>query len=609
MSGFCDFGTSFFYLSMTRMKSRSDIRNKEFLKLRSMKESLLIIFLILASCSGKITEKEKTYCNPLNLNYRFQYTDSISYREAADASIISYKDKYILFVSHSGGYWYSDDLHEWTYLPVGTLPIEDYAPDAMAINDTVWFAASATERKPFYYTTDPFTDNWKPLNDTLPFAVWDPHFFADDDGQRYLYWGCSDQLPIYGVKLNSKMEAATEPQILIGHNADIHGWEVPGERNELTRNGWNEGAWMTKYNDRYYLQYAAPGTEYRTYADGVYTSGSPLGPFEYETYSPFSYKPGGFAGGAGHGSTFQDKYGNYWHIATISISIRHMFERRLGLFPAAFDKDGVLRTFTAFGDYPAAIPDRKVDFEKESTFKGWMLLSYKKKAEASSAMDGFPVSNAFDEDIRTWWSASSGESGEWLSVELDEASTVHAVQVNFSDNESTLRPGSKNIFYRYRILASPDGKSWEIIADRSNNTADACHDYLRLGKPVQTRFIKIENVSVPDGLFSVYDLRIFGTREGNAPAEVREFTVSRNETDNRKALVEWPADDQATGYIVNYGTDPGKLYTSVMVYDAASLMLTGLNRDVKYYFSIDSFNESGITKGKVIVPGDSPGSR
>ena len=107
-----------------------------------MKKSLIIITLILASCSGEIPENEKTYCNPLNLNYRFQYTDSVSYREAADPAMILYKDKFILFVSHSGGYWYSDDLHNWTYLPVSTLPIEDYAPDAIAINDTVYLELS-----------------------------------------------------------------------------------------------------------------------------------------------------------------------------------------------------------------------------------------------------------------------------------------------------------------------------------------------------------------------------------------------------------------------------------------------------------------------------------
>ena len=52
--------------------------------------------------------------------------------------------------------------------------------------------------------------------------------FVDDDGQRYLYWGCSNVDPIW-VRLNSKMQAITEPEILIRHNPDDYGWEVPGE--------------------------------------------------------------------------------------------------------------------------------------------------------------------------------------------------------------------------------------------------------------------------------------------------------------------------------------------------------------------------------------------
>ncbi len=562
-----------------------------------MKKTFVFYLLILVSCSGGIPDKGKTFCNPVNLNYRFQFTDSNSYREAADPAMMRFKDKYILFASHSGGYWFSDDLLKWNYLPVKSLPIEDYAPDAITINDTAYYVASAGERKPIYYTTDPLLDNWKPRPDTLPFAVWDPNFFRDDDGQRYLYWGCSNELPIYGVRLNSKMQPETGPEVFIKHNQDIYGWEVPGEHNELTRNGWNEGAWMTKHNNLYYLQYAAPGTEFKTYADGVYTSGSPLGPFKYETYSPFSYKPSGFAGGAGHSSTFQDKYGNYWHISTMSISVRHMFERRLGLFPAAFDKDGVLRTFTAFGDYPTIMPDHKIDFEKEGLFRGWMLLSYNKKSQASSSLETYPVKNAFDEDIRTWWSASSGDAGEWLSVELDDNSTVNAIQVNFADNESNLKPDSKDIFYSYRILASADNKNWDVIVDKSNNTRDACHDYIELEKPVKTKYIRIENVKVPDGKFSIYDLRVFGTRKGRVPPEVTGFTLQRNESDTRKAEIKWPEDPHSTGYIVNYGTEPDKLYTSVIVYGSNSLMLTALNKDVTYYFSVDSFNESGITRG------------
>lgn len=546
-----------------------------------------------------IPGKEKTFCNPMNLNYRFQPSNSKSYREAADPVVRIYKGKYFLFASHSGGYWTSDDIMNWNFIPVKSLPIEDYAPDVLTFNDTTWYIASSLEKKRFYYTTNPFIDNWKPMDKTLPFPVWDPAFFRDDDGKVYLYWGCSDNesQPIRVVQLDSRMQPATSPKTLITHNPKLYGWENPGERNQIEKNGFNEGAWMTKFNNRYYLQYASPGTEFRTYADGVYTSDSPTGPFKYETYSPFSYKPGGFIGGAGHSSTFMDKYGNYWHISTMSISVRHIFERRLGLFPAYFDSDGVLRTFTAFGDYPTKMADRKIDFEKESLFTGWMLLSYKKKAYASSSLGNYKVDNAFDEDIRTWWSAVSGNPGEWLTVELDNDVSVKAIQINFADNDAELKPESKNLQYYYRIYASNDNKSWQIIADKSNNTIDACHDYIELDKPVKAKYIKLENLRVPGGKFSVFDFRIFGKREGRSPVEVTDFEIKRNESDTRHAVVKWKGDNNATGYIVNFGTELNKLYHSVMVYEADSLMLTGLNKGVTYFFSIDSFNESGVTKG------------
>lgn len=546
-----------------------------------------------------IPGKEKTFCNPMNLNYRFQPSNSKSYREAADPVVRIYKGKYFLFASHSGGYWTSDDIMNWNFIPVKSLPIEDYAPDVLTFNDTTWYIASSLEKKRFYYTTNPFIDNWKPMDKTLPFPVWDPAFFRDDDGKVYLYWGCSDNesQPIRVVQLDSRMQPATSPKTLITHNPKLYGWENPGERNQIEKNGFNEGAWMTKFNNRYYLQYASPGTEFRTYADGVYTSDSPTGPFKYETYSPFSYKPGGFIGGAGHSSTFMDKYGNYWHISTMSISVRHIFERRLGLFPAYFDSDGVLRTFTAFGDYPTKMADRKIDFEKESLFTGWMLLSYKKKAYASSSLGNYKVDNAFDEDIRTWWSAVSGNPGEWLTVELDNDVSVKAIQINFADNDAELKPESKNLQYYYRIYASNDNKSWQIIADKRNNTMDACHDYIDLDKPVKAKYIKLENLRVPGGKFSVFDFRIFGKRKGRSPVEVTDFEIKRNESDTRHAVVKWKGDNNATGYIVNFGTELNKLYHSVMVYEADSLMLTGLNKGVTYFFSIDSFNESGVTKG------------
>src|ERR1019366_6002516 len=49
--------------------------------------------------------------------------------------------------------------------------------------------------------------------------------------------------------------------------------------------------WMNKHDGTYYLQFAAPGTQFKTYGDGVLTSKDPMGPFTYAPYSPFSFKP------------------------------------------------------------------------------------------------------------------------------------------------------------------------------------------------------------------------------------------------------------------------------------------------------------------------------
>jgi hypothetical protein len=115
-------------------------------------------------------------------------------------------------------------------------------------------------------------------------------------------------------------------------------------------------------------------------------SDNPSGPFTYMENSPYSFKPGGFIAGAGHGHTFKDKYGNYWHVASMTISVRHAFERRLGLFPVYFSNDDNLFSHTVWTDYPFSIPDHKVDLESNNP--GWNLLSYNKPEQPDISFIG-----------------------------------------------------------------------------------------------------------------------------------------------------------------------------------------------------------------------------
>ena len=57
----------------------------------------------------------REYCNPLNLNYKYQHYGPAAHREGADPTLIYFKDRYYLFVSMSAGFYCSDDLICWSW--------------------------------------------------------------------------------------------------------------------------------------------------------------------------------------------------------------------------------------------------------------------------------------------------------------------------------------------------------------------------------------------------------------------------------------------------------------------------------------------------------------
>lgn len=547
-----------------------------------------------------------TFCNPINIDYRFAL-DGPSRREAADPAIVLFKNDYYLFASKAGGYWFSSDLGHWTFVESKGLPIENYAPALLVLGDSLFYTANGN---PGLYTTkDPKNGSWQKISDQDFHG--DPALFLDTDGRVYLYFGVSLNGAISVVELDPKNAfRAKGPAIECLRGDYLHrGWERAGEENlgAFRENGepriepWIEGSWMTKHGGIYYLQYAAPGTIWKSYADGVFTSASPMGPFIYASYSPFSLKPGGFIGGAGHSSTFQDKQGNYWRVVTMVISMKHRFERRLGIFPAGFDKDGVMHTNTLLGDYPQFLPGKAADAATENQ-AGWMLLSLGRPAQASTAIAGHPLTNAFDEDVRTYWSAQSGNKGEWLSVDLGRKSLINAVQVNFAEHDTQAHGRQEKLYQQYLMEASADARLWFVVEDKSRNTKDVPHDYLQLNKPVRARYVRLTNLHMPaEGKFAIRDLRIFGKAPGESPAQVEEFTAQRNATDKRSVTLRWAPAARAEGFLIRYGIAPDKLYNSYQVQgDTTSFNINSLNVGVRYYFVIDVINGSGRTKGKIV---------
>ena len=563
---------------------------------------VVIVWMVLTSnVSG-----QKTYCNPINLDYGYcpipNFTESGKHRATADPVIVTYKGDYYLFSTNQWGYWWSPDLNNWTFVsktflkPYHKVYDDLCAPAVWVQNDTMFvFGSTYSTNFPIWMSTNPKANEWKEAVDSFAIGGWDPDFFLDDNGKLYEYNGSSNSYPLYGIEINRKtFDPIGARKELLLLNPEKFGWQRFGEYSDNTfLNPFIEGAWMTKHNGKYYLQYGAPGTEISGYADGVAVSDKPLDGFVHQPM-PFSYKPGGFARGAGHGATFTDKWDNYWHVSTLSISVKNSFERRLGLWPAGFDKDDVMYCNTAFGDYPLYLPDSKADHLK-SNFAGWMLLNYNKPVTVSSSFGGYQANYVVDESIKTYWCAATDKAGEWIASDLGAVSTVKAIQLNYADQDATFLGKQTNIFHQYKLWSSADGKKWNLLIDKSKNATDVPHDYIELQKPVEARFIKLENIHVPTGKFAISGLRVFGNGHGKQPDTVKNFIVLRTEKDKRSAWIKWTLVDNAYGYNIYMGTAPDKLYNCIMVYGANEYWFKAMDKDIPYYFTIEAINENGTS--------------
>ena len=609
----------------------------------------------------------KYYCNPINVPYRYQFNmDPRSGgklqidREAADPSMILFQGKYYIFASMNLSVWVSEDMVNWEAhrLPEN-LPLYDYAPDARVCGDYVYFCASKKgEICNYYRTKDIINGPYEEIFGTFDF--WDPNLFFDDDGRVYFYWGCSNITPVWGVELDpaTMLPKSERIELLFGDGYE-RGYErmgvdnsefprseeevermfqgfvkqsgvpveqlpaqyIPQIRGMFTRKPFIEGPWMDKHDGTYYLQYACPGAEYNVYADGVYVSDSPLGPFELAKNNPFSYHPGGYMPGAGHGSTMRDKENNLWHTSTMRISVNHQFERRVGIWPAGFDADGELFCNQNYGDWPIAVSEGKDDPWREPQ---WYLLSYAKPTNCSSSVDGKGADQAVNEDAKTWWRADSTEGGQWLEVDLEKPMDVRAIQINFADDALPIAsPGKiqgtatqpryieeRDLHTRWMLEGSVDGKEYFIIEDKSKAETDLPHDFIVREEGIWARFVRLTIVEIPyDVTPCISGLRVFGigTEE---KAKVPVFEAARSE-DGLDLLVTIDGTKDATGYNILWGHEEGKLYHSYQIYrevadvqdkkDAVMKKRIGaLVKSQEYFVRVDAYNENGITKGQVV---------
>ncbi len=588
---------------------------------------LFSLFLVSALCLSVQAQEiiPQTYCNPLDIDYTYMVYNSsrnISYRSGADPAVIEFRGEYYMFVTRSFGYWHSKDLINWDFIkPVQWFFEGSNAPTAFNYKDSlVYFAGDPAGYGSILFTDNPKSGKWTPTA-SISNNIQDSELFIDDDGKSFLYWGSSNVHPIRVKELNKDdrfLETGVRKD-LINLVEEKHGWERFGENNfhPTLKEGYMEGASMTKYNGKYYLQYAAPGTQFNVYGDGVYIGETPLGPFTYMENNPMSFKPGGFTNGAGHGVTVKQTNGQYWHFSTMALASNSHWERRLCMFPTYFDADGLMHSNTDYGDYPRFGADHPT---KAGQHCGWMLLSYKGKTTVSSSQMQIRKSTSTDDDYeitemplkqnnegeiisevltdespKSFWVADANDDQQWVKIEMLNPGKVYAFQLNFHDHESGIYTRTDGLRHRFIIETSADGKVWKTAVDRSESYIDAPNAYIALKQPVEAKYVRYKNIEVPGNNLAISEIRVFGIGLGKKPGRVTGFEVKREE-DQRDASLSWSPVKDAQGYNIRWGIDPHKLYTSWLVYDDTSLFMRCLTVDQTYYFAIEAFNENGISE-------------
>lgn len=597
-----------------------------------LKPALVLTALIATTVSAQ--PGKRTYANPIDIDYRYnfeQLNEGISYRTGADPVIVRHKGAYYLFQTLADGYWCSTNLVDWTFITPSRWENDSFvAPAAWSDGERLYLMPSMMEPGAIYVTDSPETgkldylvrrmprlpgqvrpgEEEKMKPGEIPPGPWDPALFLDDDGKWYLYWNSSNVFPLYGLEIEFKdgrLIYKGPAKEMFKLHPDQHGWERFGQDhsgglpNGTPIKPFMEGAWMTKVAGTYYLQYGAPGTEYNAYANGTYTSKSPLGPWEYAPWNPVAYKPGGFVEGAGHGSTFEDNHGNWWNTGTPWLGANWTFERRINMFPTKFEADGQMWSSARFGDFPHWAPEGKVE-DIESLFTGWMLLSYRKQLVASSTLGEYDASRAADENPRTFWVAQSKNPGETLTMDLGAMKTVRAIQVNFADYKSGRFADAPDIYTEFKLEGSVDGKSWRELAETDGPRRDRPNAYFQLRAPAKVRYIRYVHGHIGGAHLAINDLRVFGNADGAAPAMPGGVAAVRDK-DQRNARVSWRKVPGVVGYNVMWGVRPDRLTLTYQVLadelgadPTAKLDIRALNLGTGYYAAVEAFNETGVSK-------------
>jgi GH43 family beta-xylosidase len=217
--------------------------------------------------------------------------------------------------------WKSDDLVDWQEIGYvytrqkNSWGVSDFwAPEVIYFEGKYYLHYSARWGKNLSLRigvaisetpNGPFVDVYNHPMFDFGYAVIDGHVFIDDDGKKYLYYSrdCSEHIfegrhesHLYVIELDDDLVSVKGEPIFL--TKPEQAWEI--------RSGdewrWNEGPFLLKSEDKYFLMYSANFYASRDYSVGYAIAEKPTGPFIKANHNPILSSNCPEVSGPGHNS-------------------------------------------------------------------------------------------------------------------------------------------------------------------------------------------------------------------------------------------------------------------------------------------------------------------
>ena len=229
--------------------------------------------------------------------------------------------------------------------------------------------------------------------------------------------------------------------------------------------------------------------------------------------------------------------------------------------------------------------------ESDISKENWKLISV-----SSQQTNGYPATNAFDNDPSTMWHTQWGVNpipGHPHSLVIDMKETLELVGFSYLPRQDNQWNGT---IKDYQFFISLDRLSWEMVATGSWEKTNAKKEVYFENKKT-ARYLKLISISEVNGSnfascaeLSVLD-KISEPSVPNTPQFVQAGRISKTEIE----LVWMDLSDDETGFEIEQSTGSNSTKIEIRDKDKTSFLVKNTSPLLSYTFRIAAINDLGVS--------------